>query len=248
VAYLVVTTLVPFVALVLMALTRAVGLPPVPENLTLDNFAAAVGPRTGGAVMRSVGLALAAASLTLVLSGIVIALARRRGARVLTIAATLMFALPGSTVAIGVLIAYGGLLRDTLALILLAYLAKLWAVALRPVQGSVERLPSDLLHAARASGASAGDTLRSVAIPVLRPTIVAAWLLVFLFGVHELTMSSLLYGPGTATFAVVVLDQQQLGDPTVTSALGVLLTLLVLIAALPLVVMRRALPLGLGGR
>lgn len=248
VAYVALTTLVPLLGLVVTALTRAVGLAPVPENLTLDNFAAAVGPRTGGAVVRSIGLAIAAASLTLLLSGIVVALGRRRGSRAVTTAATLMFALPGSTVAVAVLVAYGGLLRDTLAIILLAYLAKLWAVALRPVAGSVERLPHDLLYAARASGAGPGDALRSVAIPLLRPTIVAAWLLVFLFGVHELTMSSLLHGPGTTTFAVVVLDQQQLGDPTVTSALGVLLTLVVLVAALPLVFMRRALPTLFGGR
>lgn len=246
--YVLLTTLVPLAALVVTALTRAVGLAPVPENMTLDNFAAAVGPRTGGALVRSVGLAVAAASLTLLLSGIVVALGRRRGARAVTTAATLMFALPGSTVAVAVLIAYGGVMRDTLAIILVAYLAKLWAVALRPIAGSVERLPQDLVHAARASGAGRWDALRTVALPILRPTIIAAWLLVFLFAVHELTMSSLLYGPGTATFAVVVLDQQQLGDPTVTSALGVLLTSLVLGAALPLVAMRRTVPLLLGGR
>ncbi|MBA2254213.1 MAG: ABC transporter permease subunit, partial [Chloroflexi bacterium] len=147
VAYLVLTTIVPFVALVLMSLTRAVGLAPLPENLTFDNFAAVIGPRTGGAVARSAGFAVAAATLTLLLAGIVVALGRRHGARAATMAATLMFALPGSTVAVGVLLAYGGLLRDTLLIILLAYLAKLWAVALRPIAGSVERLPRDLLYA-----------------------------------------------------------------------------------------------------
>ena len=38
-------------------------------------------------------------------------------------------------------------------------------------------------------------------------------LIVFMFGLHEVTMSSLLYGPGTATLAVVVLNLQQLGRP-----------------------------------
>ena len=63
-----------------------------------------------------------------------------------------------------------------------------------------------------------------VVVPMLRPALVAAWLLVFLFGLHELTMSSLLYGPGTETLAVVTLEVQQLGDVTVTAALAVLLT------------------------
>ena len=58
--------------------------------------------------------------------------------------------------------------------------------------------------------------------------------MVFVFALHELTMSSLLYGSHTATLAVVVLNVQQLGDPTVTAALAVLLTGLVGLAAIPL--------------
>jgi iron(III) transport system permease protein len=47
-------------------------------------------------------------------------------------------------------------------------------------------------------------------------------------------MSSLLYGPGTATLAVVTLNIQQLGDITVTASLAVLLTLPGVAAAIPL--------------
>ncbi|MEO6208079.1 MAG: iron ABC transporter permease, partial [Candidatus Limnocylindrales bacterium] len=54
------------------------------------------------------------------------------------------------------------------------------------------------------------------------------------------TMSSLLYGPGTDTLAVVTLNVQQLGDPTITAALAVLLSAVVVVAALPLLALRRA--------
>jgi iron(III) transport system permease protein len=70
--------------------------------------------------------------------------------------------------------------------------------------------------------------------------VAAAWLRVFLFAVHELTISSLLYGPGQETLAVVVLNHQELGDVGVTSALSVLLTLLMLAAGLLLLVARGA--------
>jgi iron(III) transport system permease protein len=73
-----------------------------------------------------------------------------------------------------------------------------------------------------------------VTFPLLRPSILAGWLVVFVFAVHELTMSSLLYGPGTATLAVVVLNAQQLGDPTVTAALAIVLTAITAAAAVPL--------------
>ena len=52
-------------------------------------------------------------------------------------------------------------------------------------------------------------------------------------------MSTLLYGPGSETLAVVILNLRQLGDVTVTSAMAVLLTGLVLVAFIPLLLVRR---------
>ena len=61
-----------------------------------------------------------------------------------------------------------------------------------------------------------------------------------LTALHEITMSSLLYGPRSSTLAVVVLNHQELGQVGPTAALSVLLTLLVLVPAVPiLVIMRR---------
>ncbi|MDO8483700.1 MAG: ABC transporter permease subunit [Candidatus Limnocylindrales bacterium] len=238
---IVVTTIVPLVALVLSALTRAVGLPPVPANWTLANFGEALDARFADGLIHSVVLATAAATLVLVLGGLV-AIATRRGSTVLGTAVTLGFAIPGSALAVAVLLAYGGWLRDSLAIILVAYLAKFWALGHRQLAGSLDRLPPDLLRAARASGAGSLDAIRSVVVPILRPSIAAGWLVVFVFALHELTMSSLLYGPGSATLAVVVLNVQQLGDPTVSAALAVLLTVIVAIAAAPLAILggRRA--------
>jgi len=226
-------TIVPLAALVLAALTRATGLDPVPANWTLDNFAAALDGRFLGGLAHSVVLAVAAATVVLVLGAVGVA-ARHGRSRVLGTAITLGFAVPGSALAVAVLLAYGGLLRDTLAIILVAYVAKFWALGHRQLAGSVDRLPGDHVRAARASGAGAADAFRSVVVPTLRPSIIAAWLIVFVFALHELTMSSLLYGPGNATLAVIVLNVQQLGDPTVTAAMAVLLVGVVALAAIPL--------------
>jgi len=49
----------------------------------------------------------------------------------------------------------------------------------------------------------------------------------------------LLYGPRTATLSVVVLNAQQLGDPTVSAALAVLLVGLIGIVAVPLTLISR---------
>ena len=237
----VLATIVPLVAVVLTALTRAVGLDPVPANWTLANFGDAIDRRFLDGLVHSLGLAVAAATIALALGALLAVLARRAGpgGGALRTAATLGFALPGSALAIAVLLAYGGWLRDTLAIILVAYLAKFWALGQRGVAGSLDRLPADAIRAARASGAGPWTTFRTVAGPLLRPSLAAAWLVVFLFALHELTMSSLLYVPRSATLSVVVLNAQQLGDPTVSAALAVLLVGLIGIVAVPLALIGR---------
>jgi iron(III) transport system permease protein len=232
--YVVAATVLPLLALVLIALTRAVGVPSTPANWTLAHFAEALDGRTVAAFGRSLLLAGVAATAVVLLGGLLTVLRHRRAGRGLGSLAILSFAVPGTTLAVAMLLAYGPWLRDTLALILVAYVAKFWAVGHRTVAGAADSLPMDLSRAARVSGADALTAARTIVVPLLRPALGAAWLAVFLFGLHELTMSSLLYGPGSKTLAVVILNLAQLGDPTVTSALAVLLTALLLALATPL--------------
>lgn len=224
----------PLIALVLTAVARAVGLAPTPANWTLANFGEAWSATTWRALANSVTISAVAAFVVLALGAALVAVERRRATSPLGTVAALTFAVPGSALAVAVLLAYGPWLRDTVLLILVAYVAKFWALGHRPLAGAASSLSPDMVRAARVSGARPATALRTVIGPMLMPAVVAAWLLVFLFGLHELTMSSLLYGPETATLAVVTLNLQQLGDPTVTSALAVVLTLIVAAAAVPL--------------
>jgi iron(III) transport system permease protein len=237
-AVIALATVVPLIALILIALTRAPGLAPVPENWTLGNFAQAFDGRFLSALGRSALLAVLAATSAMLL-GAMVAGIRNRFGRLAGIAALLGFAVPGSTLAVAVLLSYGSALRDTLTLILIAYVAKLWAVGHRSIAGSAGNISPELVYAARSSGASIGTALRTVIFPLLRPALAGGWVLVFLFAFHELTMSSLLYGPGTDTLAVSILNLQQLGDVPVSSALAVILTVPLLVGAIPLLVVGR---------
>lgn len=229
--YLVVTTALPLAALVLASLTRALGVPSTPGNWGLDHFRQVLTPRTAEALGRSVGLAVVAASLLVLLGALVAVRERRRSGRAAGTLITLTLVLPGTTLAVALLITYGRWLSGTLTLILLAYLAKLWAFAHRPIAGALDRLPPDELRAARASGAGALTAVRTVALRPLAPALLGAWLVCFLTALHEVTMSSLLYGPGSETLAVIVLNSQELGRVGPTAALSVLLSLLVAVPA-----------------
>ncbi|MGI9648375.1 MAG: ABC transporter permease [Acidimicrobiia bacterium] len=236
--YLVLTVGIPSLALVVRALTPSVGVSPAPANWTLDNFATAFDSRTWEAFGRSVLLGLGAALLALAASGLLIQVRRTTGRR-WDGAALVMFALPGTSLALGVSLGYGRWLANTAAIILIAYVAKLLALAHRPLAASAAGVHRDLLSAARASGATARRAIGRIGLPLLRPGLVAGGLLVFLFALHELTISSLLHGPGNETLAVVILDYQQIGDPTVTAALAVMLAVAVGAAATLLLLARR---------
>jgi iron(III) transport system permease protein len=236
-----VAIVIPLVALALAALARAPGLPPLPASWTLEHLTAALEPRNLRALANSALLAAAAAAGVATLAAASVAVRGGLGARQLGGLLGLTFGLPGSTLAVAVLLAYGVALRDTLLIIVVAYLAKFWALGHRPVAGALDGLAPDLRHAARVSGADGWTTTRTIVLPLLRPMILVGALIVFVFGLHEVTMSSLLYGPGTATLAVVVLNLQQLGDPGATAAVALVLTALVGVASLPLLRSGRAL-------
>src|SRR3954466_8677977 len=229
--YLVLSTALPLAALVLSSVTRAVGVPPTPANWSLAHFREVLTPRTVDALGRSLGLAVVAATLLVVLGGLIATVGRRRSGRATATLVTLPLVLPGSTLAVALLITYGRWLGGTLTLILLAYLAKLWAFAHRPIAGALERLPPEELLAARVSGAGALTAVRTVTLRPLAPALLGAWLVCFLTALHEVTMSSLLYGPGSETLAVIVLNAQELGSIGATAALSVVLTLLVAVPA-----------------
>ncbi len=224
----------PLIGLLVTALTRAPGLAPVPANWTLDNFLEVLDARTLEALGNSVVLATAAAFGVVLLAALAVLARRGRGAGLTGGMLGLTFALPGSTLAVAVLLAYGVALRDTLLIILVAYLAKFWALGHRPVAAGLDGIPADSYRAARISGAGTWTTTRTVVLPLLRPMILVGGLVVFMFALHEVTMSSLLYGPGSATLAVVVLNLQQYGDQGLTAALALVLAGIVALAGLPL--------------
>ena len=137
------------------------------------------------------------------------------------------------------MLTFGRWLYGGLAIIALAYLARFWALAQQPVAAALAQVGPEPARAARASGASAVRAWWVSVWPSIRPSILAGWLLVFLACLHELTVSVLLYVPGKETIGVVVLDAEQGGDLTSTSAIALVLTIVVLLCALPLVASRR---------
>ncbi|MBN2871919.1 MAG: iron ABC transporter permease [Halothiobacillaceae bacterium] len=166
----------------------------------LLEFAALIG--------RSLGLAGATALLALLLA-VFLAYGHRlmpgRLIATVTRIAGMGYAVPGTVIAVGVIIPFaafdntldaflrtqfgvssGLLLSGTLAALIFAYLVRFLAVSLNTVEAGLGRIRPSMDEAAWSMGAPAGQTLWRVHIPLIRGSLLTAALLVFVDVLKEL--------------------------------------------------------------
>lgn len=149
----------------------------------------------------------------------------------LRVAMTVPFVLPTVVVATAVLAVAGpnGSLRDvvrldeSLAGVVVAHAFFDYAVVARVVGARWARLDRRTEEAARVLGASAWRVARSITFPALRPALVAAGLLVFLFSATAFGTVLLLGGPSEATIETeIAVVARDLRDTSTASALALL--------------------------
>jgi iron(III) transport system permease protein len=175
-----------------------------------------------------------AAAVTVV-GALLVGLARRelrdRPSRIAADLSSLGYALPGSVLAVGVMMSFasidnalstlwqlaggsslGPVLSGSIAALLLAYLVRFLAVAVGPVGSALERLRPSVVEAARTLGARGLDLARRVYLPLLRPGLSTAALLVLVEVMKEMPATLLLRPFGWDTLAVRIFEFTSEGD------------------------------------
>ncbi len=126
---------------------------------------------------------------------------------------TAMFVLPTVVMGAAILALLPDSLDRTVWAVLGAHVVFNLAVVVRVVGSLWEHLPTDLEAAAATLGASRWQVARQVSLPLVRPAIVAAATIVFLFTFTSYGVIRLLAAPGTRTIEVEVWRRAtQLGD------------------------------------
>lgn len=165
------------------------------------------------------------------------------------------YAVPGTVIAVGVLIPVtrldnwlsgqwqawfgsnpGLLLTGGIAALIYAYLVRFLAVALQTVEASLSKITPSMDDAARSMGLGQGQTLRRVHVPILRGSLFTASLLVFVDVMKELP-ATLVMRPFNfdtlATQAYVLASDERLTEAS-TAALAI-----VAVGLLPLIALSR---------
>lgn len=144
---------------------------------------------------------------------------------------TLGYALPGSVLAVGVMISLtwidnriadgvewliggevGLVLSGTVLALLMAYFARFLAVAYGPVDSGLESISPSIRDAARSLGAGQWETVRRVYLPMLRPGLLTAGLLVLVDVMKEMPATLLLRPFGWDTLAVRIYELTSEGE------------------------------------
>lgn len=247
--------ILPLLALLAAALVPSVGVPLRPDTATLANLVQVVTELslTRRAFGNSLTLALMTALLTLA-AAVPLAWLMARGwrlARLLNLGADAPYVLPGIVLSIAVILAFlpplpglGISLYNTLWILLAAYLARFFALALRPVAAALTQLDPALEEAAQTAGAGSLRRLATIVLPLAAPAVGAGAILVFLGAFSELTVSALLWSRGNETVGVVVFSLQDEGRTPMAAAVSVWVLAVVLALAALVSRLARHLPEG----
>ena len=236
---LVVIVLVPLIMIFLVGLLKAYGLPISPENFTLKNYQNILfnNKMVKDSILNSLFLSVGAGVIAMFL-GVMIAYVinkiRPKGKGILEVISILPYSIPGTVLAIGVILAWSGAiakinLYNTIWIILIAYIARYLSFSMKSASASLHQVHHSLEDAARSCGASHMESLKDITLPLIRPAMVSGFFLIFLPAMRELTTSVLLYGPYTRTLGVAIYSLRSDGYITQASALASIAIVLIIV-------------------
>ena len=238
VATLVMIVVVPLVMIFLVGLVKAYGLPLIPKNFTLNNYVKVFSASGTFASIKNSLFASSTAGVVCMFLGTLIAYVvqkiRPRGRGVLEVLSVLPYSIPGTVLAVGVILAWSGSLGgvslyNTIWIILVSYLARYLSFSMKSSSAALLQVHPSLEEAARACGASHTESLKDITLPLIRPAMVAGFFLIFLPAMREVTTSVLLYGPYTRTLGVQIYSLRDAGMMPQAAALGSVAILLIIV-------------------
>ncbi len=118
----------------------------------------------------------------------------------------------------------------TLWLLALAYFTVMLPLGVRTLAGVVLQIDKSLEECARVCGAGWVYQMRTVTLPLLRPGILAAWLLIFMACVRELGASVFLMGPNAKVIAPSIVSAFASSGTELTAAMALIQTFTVIVA------------------
>jgi len=210
------------------------------------------------AIFTSVGLAGIAALITVLVALLLSYTVRVKGTKpinALVRFASIGYAMPGTIIALGIFLPLArfdnivdGYMRDWLgistgllitgsgATLVYAYVVRFMVIAEGSIDGGFKKISTSLDMAAYCYGKGRLQTLREILLPLMRPAIATAALLVFIDSLKELSATLMLRPFGIETLAIYVHDLASRGRIEQASVASLII---MLVGVIPVIVLTR---------
>ncbi|MBX2990009.1 MAG: iron ABC transporter permease [Bacteroidetes bacterium] len=161
----------------------------------------------------------------------------RRVRHIGDVLATLSFAIPGTVIALSLILAFNSpgiftaqtVLVGTFWILPLAYFIRMFPFVVRSTSASLDQLDDSLLEAGESFGAGSFRRFRKIVLPGILPGIVAGALLVIITAIGEFVSSVLLYTYSNRPISVEILAQMRTYNFGAAAAYSVFLLILVMV-------------------
>ena len=232
--YLIMSVFLPMATLLFASVQRLATVFPKPSNLTLEHYTTALSLNAVRSAMgNSLLLGFLTATIGIVLTGLlawIIQRSRLPGRNVLEYIVMFPQAVPRLVFAFGMMWAWLVFplpVYGTLWILLIAYLTVFLPLGVRTISGVLVQLDKSLEECGEVCGASWFYRMRTITMPLLRPGLIAAWLLIFVASVRELGASILLMGPNSKVLTPAIVEAFFSSSSELTAAMALIQTVVV---------------------
>ncbi len=117
-------------------------------------------------------------------------------------------------------------IRSTLLSLLIAYIVVGLSYGLRLIQSTLMQVAPELEESARTTGATIGQTWRSIVIPIIRPGLLGAWTMIMIIFLREYATGVYLMSAGTEVIGSLIVSLVASGSLDTIAALALISVLM----------------------
>ncbi|MEG0797456.1 MAG: iron ABC transporter permease [Acidaminococcaceae bacterium] len=238
--YAMIAVIIPLCSILLTSMLKSMSKPIALDNLGFESWLPVVtSAQYMESIWNSVVYAVIAATIGTLLSVFIAYLSvktRVRGRSIPDLLTIIGGSTPSIVISLALVITFSGNfglnLYSTMWILIVSYLVKYMTMSVRTIAASLSQVHVSLEEAALNSGASWIRTCKDIILPLIAPSVIAGWFLIFMPSFYELTMSLLLYSGDTKTIGVLLYELQTYADTQNASVLSVIILGIVLIGNL----------------
>ncbi|KEQ23559.1 ABC transporter permease [Paenibacillus tyrfis] len=222
---------VPYFSIISASLMKLRGVGLAWSNLTLNHYVELLtwGSKSMTALLNSLGLSLAAATISVLLGtwfALTIKQSRTWPQRMTDLFSLLPNTVPGIVLVVGLILLWNAPwmpvpLYNTYGMVVLTYVVFFLPYTVQYVKANFSQLDEALFQAGQVFGGRLAYVFRRILLPLIVPGMLAGWMMTFTISVRELVASLMILPPSMETSATYIFAQFEQGKVSLGMAMAV---------------------------